>query len=278
MVTDRDLNRCYQQLGFTEPPFRITPDTDYFFPGNGHLEALNHLRFGIASGGLTMLTGEVGVGKTLLCRYLLRHPPRGIRFAYLLNPDQSYVELLTSIHQDLTGIIPEDRSIGGLQRELAMVLFRLAQEGERVAVLVDEAHRLSPKVLEGLRLLSNLDTEKEKLLCLLFLGQPELAKILSSRALRPLNQRISVRYQLGPLEWQETQRYIQHRLWVAQRRPRFQFGSTVMALIHLVSRGVPRRINQLCDRALLAAYARHRYAISSWMIWQANREITGAVQ
>lgn len=270
-----DLNHCYQQLGFSEAPFRITPDTDYFFPGHKHLQALDHLRFGVASGGLTMLTGEVGVGKTLLCRYLLRHPPVGVRFAYLLNPDQSYADLLTSIYQDLTGQVPDDRSIGALQRELPQVLLKLAETGERVAVLVDEAHRLSSKVLEGLRLLSNLDTEKEKLMCLLFVGQPELERTLSHRVLRPLAQRISVRSHLVPFEWHETQQYIQHRLRVAGPMSRFQFPNSVMMLTHYISGGVPRRINQLCDRALLAAYASHRFEVSSWMLWRAKREIAG---
>ena len=129
-----DLQECYQKLGFTEPPFRITPDTEFFFPGHHHLQALDHLRFGVASGGLTLLTGEVGTGKTLLCRYFLRNPPQGIRFAYLLNPDQSYVELLTSIYEDLTGHIPADRTIGSLQRVLYQVLLQLAEQGERVAL------------------------------------------------------------------------------------------------------------------------------------------------
>lgn len=273
-MTTAELSLCYHHLGFAEPPFRITPDTDYFFQGRGHMEALDHLRFGIASGGLTMMTGEVGVGKTLLCRYLLRHPPRGIRFAYLLNPDQSYAELLASIHHDLTGTIPTDRSIGGLQRELNMVLLRLAQEGDRVAVLVDEAHRLSVKVLEGLRLLSNLDTEKEKLMCLVFVGQPELERTLACRAMRPLAQRISVRYRLGSFEWQETVRYVYHRLQVAGRVNRFRMGIGVITLIHVLSRGVPRRINQLCDRSMLATYGQGRRTVTPSMVWRANREIS----
>jgi len=212
-----DLSLCYEELGFTEPPFRLTPDTDFFFPGSHHLEALNHLRFGIASGGLTMLTGEVGLGKTLLCRHLLRHPPTGVRFAYLMNPDQSYGDLLASIYEDLTGTLPEDQSLGALQRELPKLLLRLAEGGERVVVLVDEAHRLSGKVLEGLRLLSNLDTEKDKLMCLLLVGQPELEQKLATRAFRPLRQRISVRYRLEPLAYRETRDYILHGGVVACR-------------------------------------------------------------
>jgi len=133
-----DLQLCYEQLGFAEPPFRITPDTDYFFPSQHHQEALDHLTFGVASGGLTMLTGEVGVGKTLLCRYLLRNPPEGVRFAYLLNPDQSYADLLASIYQDLTGEVPEDGTIGGLQRALPDVLLRLASS---IAVVVESGYR-----------------------------------------------------------------------------------------------------------------------------------------
>ena len=126
-MTTFDLNLCYDDLGFAEPPFRLTPDTDFFFPGSHHMEALHHLQFGIASGAFTMLTGEVGLGKTLLCRHLLRHPPDGVRFAYLLNPDQSYSDLLTSIYEDLTGTIPADRSLGALQRELPKLLLRLAE-------------------------------------------------------------------------------------------------------------------------------------------------------
>jgi general secretion pathway protein A len=271
-MTTLDLSLCYQELGFTEPPFRLTPDTDFFFPGSYHLEALNHLRFGIASGGLTMLTGEVGLGKTLLCRHLLRHPPSGVRFAYLMNPDQSYGDLLTSIYEDLTGTLPEDRSLGALQRELPKLLLRLAEEGERIVVLVDEAHRLSGKVLEGLRLLSNLDTEKDKLMCLLLVGQPELEQKLAARAFRPLRQRISVRYCLKPLSYRETCAYIRHRLRIADPKHRFQLRWGVLWLIYWWSGGVPRRVNQVCDRALLAAYAKGCHTLSPVMIWQDSKE------
>lgn len=272
MMTTLDLSPCYQELGFSEPPFRITPDTDFFFPGSRHVEALNHLRFGIASGGLTMLTGEVGLGKTLLCRYLLRHAPQGVRFAYLLNPDQSYADLLTSIYEDLTGTLPEDQSLGTLQRELPKLLLRLAEGGERVVVLVDEAHRLSGKVLEGLRLLSNLDTEKDKLMCLLLVGQPELEHKLKGRAFRPLRQRISVRYRLEPFGYRETRDYLLHRLGKANHAKSLRLQTGVPWLIYMLSRGVPRRINQLCDRALLGAFANRQPVVSHWLVWKASRE------
>lgn len=271
----RDLNVCYEELGFTEAPFQVTPDTDYFFPSQQHLHALEHLQFGVASGELTMLTGEVGVGKTLVCRYLLRHPPKGVRFAYLLNPDQSYADLLGSIYRDLTGQVHQDRSIGALQRTLSHVLLELAGHGERVAVLVDEAHRLSGKVLEGLRLLSNLDTEKEKLMCLIFVGQPELERTLSQHALRPLSQRISTRFRLKPFNCRETMAYIRHRLLVTGPGTRFRFPPGAMMLTHYLSGGVPRRINQLCHRALLAAFASRRFEVSLGMVLRARREITG---
>ena len=275
MINGFDLNVCYKRLGFIEAPFQVTPDTDYFFPSQQHLHALEHLQFGVVSGELTMLTGDVGVGKTLVCRYLLRHPPKGVRFAYLLNPDQSYADLLSSIYRDLTGQVPEDCSIGALQRMLSHVLLHLAGQGERVTVLVDEAHRLSGKVLEGLRLLSNLDTEKEKLMCLLLVGQPELERTLSHQVLRPLAQRISIRYRLKPFDCRETMEYIRHRLRVAGPRTRFQFSPGVLMLTHYLSRGVPRRINQLCHRSLLAAYASRRFEVSLRMVLRAKREITG---
>jgi len=262
-MTTLDLSLCYQDLGLTEPPFRLTPDTDFFFPGSHHMEALNHLQFGIASGGFTMLTGEVGLGKTLLCRHLLRHPPDGVRFAYLLNPDQSYGDLLTSIYEDLTGTTPEDRSLGSLQRELPKLLLGLAAEGERVVVLVDEAHRLSGKVLEGLRLLSNLDTEKDKLMCLLLVGQPELEQKLAARAFRPLRQRISVRYRLQPFGY---------RVQKVQKADCLRFQAGVPWLIFVLSGGVPRRINQICDRALLGAFAKKNPVIGHFLVWKAAQE------
>jgi general secretion pathway protein A len=272
MMGTVDLTPCYRELGFFEPPFRLTPDTDFFFPGNQHVEALNHLRFGMAGSGLTVLTGEVGLGKTLLCRYLLRHAPPGHRFAYLINPDQSYADLLASIHEDLTGSIPEDRSLSGLQRALPKLLLHLADQGERVIVLIDEAHRLRGTVLEGLRLLSNLDTEKEKLMGLVLVGQPELEQKLRIHALRSLRQRITVRYRLGPFAYQETRAYMLHRLKKAGPASPLRVQTGVPWLMHYLSGGVPRRINQMCDRALLGAFANKQLILNQFNVWKASQQ------
>jgi general secretion pathway protein A len=180
--------------------------------------------------------------------------------------------LLTSIYEDLTGTIPEDRSLGALQRELPKLLLRLAEGGERVVVLVDEAHRLSGKVLEGLRLLSNLDTEKDKLMCLLLVGQPELEQKLAARAFRPLRQRISVRYRLQPFGYRETRDYIYHRIQKVQKADCLRFQAGVPWLIYWMSGGVPRRINQICDRALLGAFAKENPVIGHLLVWKAAQE------
>lgn len=272
MMEAVDLTPCYRDLGFSEPPFRLPPDTDFFFPGNRHIEALNHLRFGFAGSGLTLLTGEVGLGKTLLCRYVLRHTSPGHRFAYLINPDQSYADLLISIYEDLTGSAPEDRSLSGLQRALPKRLLCLAEQGERVIVLVDEAHRLRGTVLEGLRLLSNLDTEKEKLMCLVLVGQPELEHKLKTHSLRSLRQRITVRHRLEPFGYRETRAYMFHRLRKAGPGSRLRVQPGVPWLIHYLSGGVPRRINRLCDRALLGAYANKKLLLNHLNVWKASQE------
>ena len=148
----------------------------------------------------------------------------------------------------------------------------MAEGGERVVVLVDEAHRLSGKVLEGLRLLSNLDTEKNKLMCLLLVGQPELEQKLSARAFRPLRQRISVRYKLQPFGYRETRDYISHRIQKVQKTEGLRFRIGVPWLIYMLSGGVPRRINQLCDRAMLGAFANENPVIGHFLVWKAAKE------
>ena len=275
MEAAADFDACYHALGLHEPPFRITPDTQFFFPHSQHLSALGHLRFGMMSGGFTVLTGEVGLGKTLLCRYLLRHLPAGVRTAYVYNPQQTFVELMRSIIHDLTNEMPAERSQAALQNRMLGLLASLDANNQRVAVLVDEAHRLSPEVLEGLRLLSNLETEKRKLLSLMLVGQTELEHLLKKRDMRALRERISVWHRLRPFRRHETTSYITYRLDSVRRNGRLRFTPLALLLVHYYSRGVPRRINLICDRALLAAYVKKRLHITAFMVRRAAHEVLG---
>lgn len=273
-----DIASCYKELGFSEAPFRITPDTNYFFPGGQHSAALQHLQFGLASGGFTLLTGEIGLGKTLLCRQLLKTAPEGTKAIYIFNPHLDLMDLLKLIYYNLTGIHFEAPYYDELLRKINSSLIEIADSGEKVAVIIDEAHRLGPEVLEGLRLLSNLETEKQKLIYLILSGQPELDRTLSLRRMRPLTQRISIKYQLKPFGRRETVRYVRHRLSVAsQFDGHLYFTKIALSMVHFVSGGVPRRINQICDRALLSAFSLGKMEVNSFMVWQAGREVTKGI-
>ncbi|MDP2400479.1 MAG: AAA family ATPase [Actinomycetota bacterium] len=275
MGTTANLDACYRALGLNEAPFRITPDTQFFFPHSQYLSALGHLRFGMMSGGFTVMTAEVGLGKTLLCRHLLRNLPEGVRTAYVYNPQLSFLELMRSIIHDLGEDVPEGESEAALQQHMLEILVKLTSADTRVAVLVDEAHRLSPEVLEGLRLLSNLETEKQKLLSLLLVGQPELETQLKSRNMRALRERISVWHRLHPFDFKETESYINHRLDSVRTNGHLKFTRAALWFIHYHSRGVPRRINLICDRALLAAYVGKTLVVTAPMARRAAREVLG---
>lgn len=270
-----DLNACYQSLGLSEAPFRITPDTQFFFPHSQYLSAIGHLRFGMQSGGFTVLTGEVGLGKTLLCRYLLKNLPENVRTAYIYNPQQTFVELLRSILHDLTGEMPPEESQAALQARTLELLEVLTSVNIRVAVLVDEAHRLTPEVMEGLRLLSNLETEKQKLVALLLVGQTELEQQLNEHNMRALRQRIGVWHKLRPFKLGETVSYIGHRMESARQTGSFNFSRGAMLAAHYYSGGVPRRINMICDRALLCAYVDQQSQVSASMLRRAALEVSG---
>jgi general secretion pathway protein A len=272
---ENSLEACYQAMGLSEAPFRITPDTQFFFPHGQYLSALGHLRFGILSGGFTVLTGEVGLGKTLLCRYLLRNMPEGGRTAFIYNPQQTFEELMRSIIHDLTDEIPQETSLAELQNKMLGVLSEIVNSGQRVAVLVDEAHRLKPEVLEGLRLLSNLETEKRKLLSLLLVGQTELEEQLKQRNMRALRERISVWHRLKPFNQSDTADYVEHRLNLVRQGGRVCFSRRGLFAVHHYSKGIPRRINLICDRALLAAYVGQSGEIGFRMVRQAAREVFG---
>ena len=268
-----DLAPCYYSLGFKQSPFSITPDTELYFPNDDHVAALGHMQFGLHSGGFTLITGEVGLGKTLLCRELIKQCNQKVRTAYVFNPLQSINELLRSIYFDLTGQFPEAKTVGQLHESIYRELLAIAARGERAAIIIDEAHRLNPELLEALRLISNIETEKEKLLSLILVGQPELQRMLTTSNMRPLAQRISISYTLKPLTWRTTINYINHRLENCRLKGNFHFSPAAMFLAYFYSKGTPRRINQICDRALLAAYSKNRFSVDVSLLRKAVKEV-----
>lgn len=263
-------------FGLNEAPFSITPDPAFVYLSPRHRDALAHLMYGIGkggSGGFVQLTGEVGTGKTTLCRCLLEQIPEGTRIALLLNPLVTPRELLAAINEeldiDISGSIESTRLlVDGLNRYLLEAHAR----GERVVVVIDEAQNLSPEALEQVRLLTNLETSKEKLLQIVLLGQPELRELLQRRNLRQLAQRITARYHLSPLGPKDTHLYIRHRMQVAgaQRNP-FQRGA--MNALYQRSQGIPRLINIIADRSLAAAYAKERMDVTAAMVQDAANEV-----
>ena len=266
-MTQSTLDQCYTALGFGRPPFGISPDTSLFFPHGQHVSAYNNLRFAMQGGVMAVLTGEVGLGKTLICRYLLRNSPSNVRTALLVTPMLSYVQILASIFKDFTG--QEPRAGNSLRETLEQLMeYAIARAGlgEHLVVMVDEAHKLSAEALEGLRLLSNLETEQRKLISLVLVGQPELEKTLALRSMRPLRERIGVWCRLRPMSRAECASYIQHRLTRTQTTGAIHFSKMAIFMIHWYAKGVPRRVNLLCDRILLLAFATDRNRITWSMV------------
>ncbi len=260
-------------FGFEETPFRLTPDPRYLFLSEKHKEALGHLAYGLEEGaGFVAITGEIGAGKTTLLRSFLSDPPAQTRYAYILNPVLSGVELLEEINHEL-GVAEK-----GTQRELLGALneFLLHQKaaGNQVVLIIDEAQALGGAILEQLRMLSNFETETAKLLQIVLVGQPELRDLLARPDLEQLEQRITVRWHLGPLDREETARYVKHRLSTASGgRARRIFTTGALARIYAYTGGVPRRINVVCHRALLVAYARDSTSVTRSIVRQAIEEI-----
>ncbi len=263
-------------FGLNEAPFSITPDPAFVFLSPRHRDALAHLLYGIGkggSGGFVQLTGEVGTGKTTLCRCMLEQIPEGTRIALLLNPLVTPQELLAAISEELEIDISESAdSTRLLVDNLNRFLLAAHSRGERVVVVIDEAQVLSPEALEQVRLLTNLETSKEKLLQIVLLGQPELRELLQRRNLRQLAQRITARYHLSPLGPKDTHLYIRHRMQVAgaQRNP---FRRSAMNALYQRSQGIPRIINIIADRSLAAAYAKERADVTAAMVHAAANEV-----
>ena len=246
-----------EYFSLKERPFSLTPDPDFLFLSESHQRALDHLLFGLESGdGFIVVTGDIGVGKTTVCRALLRRLPERFATALVVNTLLTEKELLRTVLDDFGAPVPD-----GTRKDLLDALNRFllaeAEIGRRPVLIIDEAQNLAPSLLEQVRLLSNLETEKRKLLQIVLFGQKELQEKLRLPQLRQFDQRITVRAMILPLDLRETSRYIQHRMSVAGAAGSTFLTPAAERLLHRRSRGVPRRINQLCDRALLAACLRN---------------------
>jgi general secretion pathway protein A len=271
----------YQYFGLTEAPFSIAVNPRYLFMSTRHRDALAHLLYGVGvGGGFILLTGEVGTGKTTINRCLLEQLPTDTDVAIILNPALNALELLASVCDEL-GIEYDHLTytLKTLTDKLHGFLLDNHARGRKTVLLIDEAQHLDFEVLEQIRLLTNLETNSEKLLQIILIGQPELAQMLSLPELRQLNQRITARYNLAPLNLDETSAYIQHRLQVAGMSPeRVLFPPAVVRGIYKATRGIPRVINVLCDRMLLGAYGRNAARVDHTMLRLAMREVLGEQQ
>lgn len=250
-------------FGFKEKPFKLVPNPDYLFLSKSHEEALAHLKYAAVDGeGFVEILGEVGSGKTMLCRAFLENLDANTESAYIFNPKMDAMDLLKSINDEFD-ILSDQDSIKALIDTLNAFLMEKRAEGKKVILLIDEAQNLNKEVLEQIRLLSNLETTKDKLLQIILVGQPELGEMLRSYDLRQIGQRISLRCRLRPLSYQETNAYIQHRIHRASQKQVAIFSPNAIRKIYKYSSGNPRLINITCDRALLTAYGLNCHEISS---------------
>jgi general secretion pathway protein A len=258
-------------------PFAITADPDFFFSSKSHADAISNLMYGIEQRkGILVITGEIGTGKTTLCRKLLKNASKKIKFALILNPNFSEIELLQIILHDL-GIRTREKNKFALIYALNKFLIKQSNKGYNVVVVIDEAQNLSVDQLEQIRLLSNLETEKEKLLQIILVGQPELDEKIKLPELRQLRQRIAVHFHIPPLERKDIKSYINHRIQIAAERPNsarnISFTDKAIELIYRYTEGFPRVINILCDRALLAGYTIETGLIDEDIIENCAKEV-----
>jgi len=261
-------------FSFRERPFKLVPDPAYLFLSKSHEEVLAHLAYAVIQGdGFVEITGEVGTGKTTLCRAFLENLDNNTKAAYIFNPNLNSIQLLKAINDEF-GISSDADNTKDLIDTLNSFLIAKKAQGKNVILVIDEAQNLTTEVLEQLRLLSNLETVRDKLLQIILVGQPELGEKLGSHALRQLGQRITLRCQLVPLSYKEVRGYIQHRINVASRKPGIQFNRTAYRAICQYSRGIPRLINIICDRALLTAFGLDKQRITGNIVRSSIRELT----
>lgn len=262
-----------QYFGLTENPFSITPDPRYLYLSERHREALAHLVYGVGEGGgFVLLTGEVGTGKTTVCRTLLEQVPQNVSVALILNPRLDSTELLAAVCDDLGIEVPPAATIKQLVDRLNSHLLATHAEGRRTVLIIDEAQNLSPDVLEQVRLLTNLETATHKLLQVFLIGQPELRELLGREEMRQVAQRITARYHLSALAPHEVADYVRHRLAVAGcERP--IVSRAAFRTVYALTGGIPRLINILCDRALLGTYVHGRQSVEPDVVRGAAREL-----
>ena len=267
-----------QFFGLKQDPFAIAPDPRYLFLSERHREAFAHLLYGLnAGGGFVLLSGEIGTGKTTVCRHFLEQIPANCQVAYIFNPKLTVLELLQTVcdefHLQVRPAGPGPATVKDHIDPLNAFLLAAHAQGRNSLLIIDEAQNLSADVLEQLRLLTNLETNERKLLQIILIGQPELRALLARPDMEQLAQRIVARFHLGPLSEAETVNYIAHRLLVAGMSGPLPFGRAAIRRIHQLTHGVPRRINLLCDRALLGAYAQGMSVVDRRVVDQAAREV-----
>lgn len=264
-------------FGFSENPFNLTPDPRYLFMSPSHKEALEHLLYGINERkGFIVITGGIGAGKTTLCRSLLNHLSEDTRSALIFNSFISDIELLKTINQEFgIHMHPEAETKKDYIDALNRFLLDIFSKGGNAVLMIDEAQNLSHNVLEQIRMLSNLETAKEKLIQIVLMGQPEFQNVLGAPALRQLNERVMVRYELKPLFFEDISGYMEHRMIVAGGHGEARFSKSAVRNIYRYSKGNPRRINNICDRALLVSYALGRHDVSGGIIKKSVMELYG---
>lgn len=260
--------------GLNEMPFNITPDPKFLYLSPTHQEALQHLKYGVNERkGFIVLIGEVGCGKTTLCRRFLNElDPKRYDTALILNPRVTETQMLKAILTELGETVTTENQ-HDLVGQMNDVLLERIGRGRDIVLIIDEAQNLSFEVLEQIRLLSNLETDKQKLLQIVMMGQTELKEVLAREELRQLRQRILVHHELKPLTLRDVEHYVQHRLTLAGSMGRPTFTRWALRAVHRYSKGIPRVINNLCDKALLAAYIRDSDDVTWWDVRRAYKDV-----
>lgn len=262
-------------FNFQEPPFNLTPDPRFVYLSPGHQETLEHMVYGVRERkGFVMIVGDIGAGKTTLTRLFLDQLDEQTHTALIFNTYLNEIELLRAINREF-GLPAKGTSREDLVQILNQFLIQVQKQGGNAIIILDEAQNLSVAVLEQIRMLSNLETDAKKLLQIILVGQPELARTMARPDLAQLNQRITVRCHLPPLDLEDTIRYIHHRLSVAGPQNQARFHPRTYRLVHKYTEGVPRRINALCDRALLVAFGQNSHTVTTAYIRRSWTELSG---